>query len=66
MDNLQKTETVRSRTSEMELGKTTYVVTTTFNENARETVEQKLVRYIAGRISSGVKNSEITPAAVKD
>lgn len=56
---------VRSRTSEMVVGKTTYTVTTTFNENARETVEQKLVRYVSGLISNDVKNSGIGQIAAK-
>jgi hypothetical protein len=47
---------VRSRTSEMIIGNTTYIVTTSFNENARETVEQKLIRYVASCISSDNRN----------
>jgi len=56
---------VRSQTSVMIIGKTTYTVTTTFNENARETVEQKLVRYIADRISRDINNINMEPIAAK-
>ena len=56
---------VRSRTSEMTIGKTTYIITTTFNENACETVEQKLVRFISDRISSDVNKSDMGLTAVK-
>jgi len=56
---------VRSRTSEMVIGKTTYSVTTTFNEKARETIGQMFVRYVADRISSDVKNSNLMLTAAK-
>ncbi|MDR2531568.1 MAG: transposon-encoded TnpW family protein [Oscillospiraceae bacterium] len=55
----------RSRTSEMVIGKTKYIVTTSFNEKAGETVEQKLIRYISDRISSDVNKSDIGLTAVK-
>ena len=55
---------VRSRTSEMVIGKTTYIVTTSFSEAACETVEQKLIRYIAGRISSDDNQSAMGLIAV--
>lgn len=45
-----KGKPIRSQTSEMKFGNTTYVVTTTFNENARETVEEKLARLVVDRI----------------
>jgi len=41
---------IRSQTSEMKFGNATYIVTTTFNENARETVEQKLLQLVMDRI----------------
>jgi len=63
MDN--ETKPVRSRTSEMVMGKTTYIVTTTFNEKASETIGQILVRYVADRISSDVKNSSLVLTAAK-
>ena len=46
---------VRSRTSEMVIRDSMYVVTTSFNDNAHETIEDKLVRYVADRISSAAK-----------
>jgi hypothetical protein len=58
-------KSVRSRTSEMVIGKTTYIVTTTFNEKATETVEQKFIRYVSDRISSDVNKSDIGLTAVK-
>ena len=50
---------VHSRTSQMVLGKTTFIVATSFSENACETVEQKLVRYVADRISSDLNKSNM-------
>ena len=47
---------IRSRTTEMEIGNTTYIVTSTYNENARETAEQKFMRLIAGRVADELKN----------
>lgn len=49
---------IRSRTTEIQIGKTTYIVTTTFNENARETAEQKLLRLIENRIADELKVTE--------
>jgi len=46
---------IRSQTSEMKFGNTTYIVTTTFNEHARETVEQKLIQLVSDRISNEIK-----------
>lgn len=43
---------VRSNTSETQHAKTTYVITTTFNEDARETLEQKLARLVADVVKS--------------
>jgi len=45
-------EPIRSQTSETKFGNTTYIVTTTFNEHARETVEQKFIHYVADRIAN--------------
>jgi hypothetical protein len=45
---------IRSKTSEMKFGNTTYIVTTTFNEHARETVEQKLLQFVSDRISNEI------------
>ena len=56
---------VRSRTSEMIIGKTTYIVTTTFSEKAHETVGEMLIRYVTDRISSDVNNSNLLLTAAK-
>jgi hypothetical protein len=45
-------EPIRSQTSETTFGNTTYIVTTTFNEQARETVEQKFIHYVADKIAN--------------
>ena len=45
---------IRSQKSEMRFGNTTYLITTTFNEQARETVEQKLFQLVTDRIYSGI------------
>ena len=58
-------KSVRSRTSEMTIGRTTYIVTTHYNENACETIGQMLVRYVAGRISSDVKKTSSVLTAAK-
>ena len=41
---------IRSQKSEMTFGNTTYKITTTFKEDARETVEEKLARLVVDRI----------------
>jgi hypothetical protein len=46
----------QSNTSEMMIGKNRYIVTTYFNENGRETAEDKLLKIVADRIS-GMKTS---------
>ena len=46
-----KTTSTHSQDSEIILGKTTYIVTTHYKENARETAEDKLLRYVSNRIS---------------
>ena len=56
---------VRSRTSEMVIRKTTYIVTTTFSEGARETVEQKLIRYVADHIACDLCNADTGLTAVE-
>jgi len=55
---VEDSKPIRSKTSEMKFGNTTYVVTTTFNENARETVEQKLLQLITDRISGEINASQ--------
>lgn len=65
MEGIQKQQAAaHSRTSEMVIGKTTYIVTTSFTENAIETVEQKLIRYVSDHISSDVNKSDIGLIAV--
>ena len=51
----EENKPIRTQKSEMQFGNTTYIITTTFNENARETVEQKYFQLIADRISSEMK-----------
>jgi hypothetical protein len=55
-ENITKEETkpIRSQKSEMQFGNTTYKITTSFNEQARETVEQKLLQLVSDRISSEI------------
>jgi len=48
---------VRSQTDEMRIGTVTYIVTTHFNENGRETAEDKLARIVSGRIAAELKNA---------
>ena len=53
---LGENKPIRSQTSEMKFGNTTYVVTTTFNEHARETVEQKFLQLVSDRISNEINS----------
>ena len=46
---------VRSRTSEMMINGTTYIVTTHYNEKARETAEQKMLRLVTNRVTEALK-----------
>ncbi len=46
---------VRSRTSEMVIGKTKYIITSHFKENGRETAEEKYVDYIADKVADRLK-----------
>ena len=57
---MENTATVRSRTSEMKIGKTVYIVTTHYNENGRENAEEKLFRIVSDHISKELKNLENT------
>ena len=52
---LKKPKPIRSQTSEMKFGNTTYIITTIFNEQARDTVEQKLLQLVTERISGEIK-----------
>jgi hypothetical protein len=56
MENEKKP--VRSRTSEMMIGKVKYIVTTHYNENGRETAEQKLLRIVSNRVAEEMKRPE--------
>ena len=49
---------IRSQTSEMKFGNTTYIVTTTFKEDAKETVEEKLARLVVDRIMANSNSSK--------
>jgi len=49
---------VQSKTEEMVIGKNIYTVTTTFSDTARETVEQKYLRYVSDRVSAAIKDEQ--------
>ena len=49
---------VRSRTTEMVIGKVKYIVTSHYNENGRETAEDKLFRIVTDRIAAELKTSK--------
>ena len=55
---MQETAPIRSQTEEMKIGNTTFIVSTHFKENGRETGEQKLQRYVLECIQDGVRNSK--------
>ena len=57
---MEKKSPVLNKTEEMFIGKNRYIVTTTFNETARETIEQKYLRYVTDRVST-VMNAEQQP-----
>jgi hypothetical protein len=61
----QQPSSAYSQTSEMVIGNTTYLITTFFKENVGETVEQKLVRYVADRIACAVTKSDIGAIAAQ-
>jgi dTDP-D-glucose 4,6-dehydratase len=46
VNNLQS----QSKTKEYIIGGAKYIVTSIFSENAKETVEQKLIKYISERV----------------
>ena len=50
---------IRSNTTLMRIGKVTYIVTTHFNENGRETAEQKLLRYVSVRVSEYMRSINV-------
>jgi len=47
---------VRSRTTEMEIGRCTYIVTTHYNSEGRETAEDKLFKIVSDRIAEELKS----------
>ena len=49
---------IRSNTTVMHIGRVTYIVTTYYNENGRETAAQKLLRYVTDRVSEELKTIE--------
>jgi len=57
---------VRSRTTEMKIGKMTYIVTAHYKENARETAEQKLLRYVSERVAEAMQDRETAANACPD
>lgn len=60
---MEKKECIRSKTEEMVIGKNKYIVTTTFSEAARETVEQKYLRYVTDRVAAEIKNGKVEAMA---
>ena len=46
-----------SETTEIKIGKTTYIVTTHFNEKGRETAEDKLFRIVSNRVAAEIKGA---------
>lgn len=48
---MQTNPKTRSNTTEMQIGRITYIVTTHYNESGRETAEEKLFRLVTERIS---------------
>lgn len=55
---MKKAAPVRSRTKEYIIGGAKYMVTSTFSETAKETVEQKLLKFVSDRVSSEMRNAE--------
>jgi hypothetical protein len=49
---------ILSKTSEMKIGKVTYIVTARYKESGRETAEQKLLRYVSARVSDELKSTK--------
>ncbi|GHU53423.1 hypothetical protein FACS1894132_05540 [Clostridia bacterium] len=57
---MEKSTLVRSKTTEMKIGKVNYIVTTHCNPSGRETAEQKYLRYVTERVAEELK-AEIKP-----
>ena len=60
---MEKSVPVRSKTTEMVIGKCKYIVTAHYNETGHETAEDKLFRIVADRISSEMKSPETLATA---
>jgi len=58
MSKADENKHIRSQTSEMQIGNTTYIIKTHFNENARENAEQKFLRVVNNRIAHAIQNPE--------
>jgi len=56
---MEKNIPIRSKTTEMVVDKCKYIVTTHFKENGRETADQKMLRYVSGRIAADMSNTGI-------
>ena len=48
---------IRSKTTEMLVDNCRYIVTTHFKENGRETADQKMLRYVSGRIADEMSHT---------
>jgi len=55
--NIHK-NTILSRTTELQMGKINYIVTSHYKKTGRETAEQKLLRYVTSRIAGELKTCE--------
>lgn len=49
---------VRSKKSEVVIGKTNYIVTCTFNDKSRETADQKFLKLVTERVAKELKSPE--------
>ena len=47
---------VKSKTTEMIIGKNKYIVTSHYKANGRETAEQKLLQYVSNRVAGDIKS----------
>jgi hypothetical protein len=48
----------------MKIGKVTYIVTSHYKPDGRETAEQKYLKYVANRVAEELKNAENTAISV--
>jgi len=55
---IQNKKSAYSRTSEIIVGKCTYIVTTHYRENGRETAEDKLLWYVSNRIAEEIHSAQ--------